>query len=261
MSKKIRQYCYFGEGSITYTYKEMQYLYPNNTESLMNTIYSDYQEFITKLGYDNGDSNENNNYPVLKKNSNTSWYDNIDEVNIFIFSNQVRDNLEEKTQEIKKEIEDKREEIRSNIKIYNEIKEKILLGVYVKKDANREIYTRIADGEDHKMNVKYYQRFVEDKSDGNYPNTISKATLLSGSIFESVTPIIKLGIQTIPGVRFSINANNSWVIIGATGIYELDLTQSSATIMQLRFEENSLKMIDAHDNGYLIIDVLSEQEE
>ena len=100
------------------------------------------------------------------------------------------------------------------------------------------------------------QRFVEDKSDGNYPNTISKATLLSGSIFESVTPIIKLGIQTIPGVRFSINANNSWVIIGATGIYELDL-EGLSEITDLHFDSSSVESINKNNNAYLIIDVIS----
>lgn len=103
---------------------------------------------------------------------------------------------------------------------------------------------------------EYY--VVAPKSRINYPTTITKASLISGSIFNNITPIVKLGIQAIPGTRFRVNSNKDWIVIGMTGIYELDLSTSSATIIKLQFDETSLDIIDQNENAYLIIDIMSE---
>lgn len=106
---------------------------------------------------------------------------------------------------------------------------------------------------------KYY--VVSPNQRVNYPTTITKASLVSGSIFNNVTPIVKLGIQAIPGTKFKVNANKDNIIIGMTGIYELDLTSSSATILKLQFDETSLDIINENENAYLIVDIMSETGE
>ena len=111
----------------------------------------------------------------------------------------------------------------------------------------------------NKYNEKQKYFKIPDGSRVNYPTTLTKASLVSGSIFNNITPITKLGIQAIPGTRFRINSNKDWIVIGMTGIYELDLLNTSATIVKLQFDETSLDLIDQNKNAYLIIDILSEQ--
>jgi len=46
------------------------------------------------------------------------------------------------------------------------------------------------------------------------------------------------------------------VIIGYTGIYELDLSNLATEITALSFDENSLKTIKEVANAYLIVDAI-----
>lgn len=125
-------------------------------------------------------------------------------------------------------------------------------------DAVKNAYLQLAETDEYDSKKTYY---IAKTKKINYPVTMTKASLVSGSIFNSITPIIKLGIQAIPGTRFRVNSNKDWIIIGMTGIYELDLSASSATIMKLQFDETSLDIIDKNENAYLIIDIMSEQME
>lgn len=94
----------------------------------------------------------------------------------------------------------------------------------------------------------------------NYPYHLTKEALASGEIFNKFTPIIKLGIQGIPGTKFRLNANLDWIILGATGLYEIDLQNSSGLITSLSFDPSSLELVDNRKNGYLIVDILYEEE-
>lgn len=94
----------------------------------------------------------------------------------------------------------------------------------------------------------------------NYPPEITQTKLSSGSIFQNFTPIVKLGIQSIPGTKFRINANLEWIILGINGMYEIDLTNSSASINSLTFDDQSLLNIQNNKNGYLLIDIMYEEE-
>lgn len=105
--------------------------------------------------------------------------------------------------------------------------------------------------------VRYYPGSPTDK---NYPSNVTKATLKSGNAFVNYLPIVQLGIQTLPGVKFHLNGANNEIIVGSTGIYEIDVTES-AQITGLSFDENSLSMIDASGSGYLIVDILYEKED
>jgi hypothetical protein len=60
----------------------------------------------------------------------------------------------------------------------------------------------------------------------------------------------------LPGTKFNLNTNLDPIVIGTTGIYELDLTDSSAVITSLTFEQSSIEYIQSNPDGYLIIDIV-----
>lgn len=93
----------------------------------------------------------------------------------------------------------------------------------------------------------------------NYTEAINKSVLADGSIFVSYAPIIQLGVQTLPGTKFYLNANTDPIIVGASGIYELDLSNTSTVITSLMFDLASLELISNNPDGYLIIDIIYEE--
>lgn len=103
-------------------------------------------------------------------------------------------------------------------------------------------------------------RYYGEKNSKNQPNNISKSNLATGQIFSNYFPITQLGIQTQPGTKFYLNNGTSPIIIGSTGIYELNL-EGISSITQLSFDLTSLNLINRNPNGYLIIDVLGESVE
>lgn len=94
----------------------------------------------------------------------------------------------------------------------------------------------------------------------NYPSGVSHATLASGSAFQYYMPAIQLGIQALPGTKFYLNNSNNPIIIGYTGIYELDLNGLSE-ITSLKIDAQSLNMISKNANAYLIVDLIYEDGE
>ncbi len=75
---------------------------------------------------------------------------------------------------------------------------------------------------------------------------------------------IKIGIQTLPGVKFSISGLGSMgdnIIIDHTGVYELDLRNTTTAISHLFFAPESLARIDEIDNASIIVDVLCNPSE
>lgn len=103
-------------------------------------------------------------------------------------------------------------------------------------------------------------RYYNNSSSNNYPSSSLRGKLEDGTAFKGYTPIIQLGIQTLPGTQFYLNNSHSPILIGATGIYELDL-EGYAEITDLRFDTNSLEVINQAPNAHLIIDIVSEIEE
>lgn len=105
-------------------------------------------------------------------------------------------------------------------------------------------------------------RYYDKNNINNNPSYIDKESLVSGSIFENgYLPIIQLGVQSLPGTEFQLNNSpNSSVIIGTTGIYELDL-EGYAEITGLKFARESLNLIEANPNAYLIVDIISDLRE
>lgn len=108
-------------------------------------------------------------------------------------------------------------------------------------------------------------RFYNNKNGAgkNYPTTITIDTnsvdvtyehYSSGAVFENNFPILQLGIQAPPGTKFSLN-NGDEIIIGSTGIFELDL-EGKTEITKLTFNETSLAFINNNDNLSLIVDTI-----
>lgn len=100
----------------------------------------------------------------------------------------------------------------------------------------------------------------------DYINAGGMTAFATGSLFDGTkggkkyVPILQLGIQSIPGTYFYLNGGLDPIIIGSTGIYELDLS-GEVEISKLEFELESLKRINEMQNGYLIVDIIYEDEE
>lgn len=109
----------------------------------------------------------------------------------------------------------------------------------------------------HIMQFRYYN---DEQDNNNQPEDLKAKDLEKGenNIFSKYTPITQLGIQALPGTRFTLNRNiEGPVIIGSTGIYELDL-EGISKINSLDFDPKSLKLIADNPNAFLIIDVIYE---
>lgn len=84
-----------------------------------------------------------------------------------------------------------------------------------------------------------------------------KTALYNGTAFNKFVPISKIGIQTYPGAKVVFNKNTYPVIIGSTGIFELDL-DDSVNINDIRFTRETLNKINENSTYYLIVDIIYE---
>lgn len=102
-------------------------------------------------------------------------------------------------------------------------------------------------------------RYYSAQDNKNYPSGINNRNLVAGSIFATYMPVVQLGIQALPGTKFYLNNSNSPIIIGYTGIYELNL-EGIAEITSLKFDSKSIEAIGANSNAYLIVDIIYEED-
>lgn len=105
------------------------------------------------------------------------------------------------------------------------------------------------------MQVRYYS----DSDSKNQPTSVRKATLASGEVFQSYGNIIQLGVQTLPGTKFYLNDGINPIIVGSTGIYELNL-EGISPITKLAFDQKSLSTIENAVDAYLIVDMIYESD-
>lgn len=105
----------------------------------------------------------------------------------------------------------------------------------------------------HIMQFRYYG----DGQVDNQPKGVTKSQFgQHGGVFTKYLPFTQIGIQTLPGTRFYLNNNAEGpIIIGSTGIYELEL-EGISEITDLYFEKKSLELIESNPNAYLIVDVV-----
>ena len=106
---------------------------------------------------------------------------------------------------------------------------------------------------------RYYNNITGTQTK-NYPADLSLRHLVSGSAFSGCPHILQLGIQSLPGTKFYLNNSNNPVIIGSTGIYELDLNGLSE-ITALSFDQKSVQAVSSNNNAFLIVDVIYEDGE
>ena len=111
--------------------------------------------------------------------------------------------------------------------------------------------------------IRQYRYYGENNSKNQPLNEISPKTLKEGTVFfseEGLGPITQLGIQSLPGTMFYLNNAKNPTIIGATGIYELDL-EGFSEVNSLRFDKTSASIINDIGSAYIIVDALYEVEE
>lgn len=111
--------------------------------------------------------------------------------------------------------------------------------------------------------VRQFRYYGENDSNGsgkNYPENCKMMEFINGNIFSSYYPIVQLGIQAMPGAKFYINVSDAPVIIGQTGIYELDLS-GRTEISHLYFHRETMEQINELNNAALIVDIVYEDKD
>ena len=108
-------------------------------------------------------------------------------------------------------------------------------------------------------NLKQF-RWYSDEDSKNSPENISKIQYENGTAFKDVYPISQLGIQALPGTKFYLNGSVKPLVIGVSGIYDLDI-KNGARVTGLSFSKQSLQEIHAHPTSYLIVDILYGEED
>lgn len=98
-----------------------------------------------------------------------------------------------------------------------------------------------------------------EPSAGAYKGAGGMKGFANGDIFKSYYPFYQLGIQTVPGTMIYLNGSENPIIIGATGIYELDMADG-IEISSLQINNASLSQISNSADGYIIIDVLYDKK-
>lgn len=106
--------------------------------------------------------------------------------------------------------------------------------------------------------VRQY-RYYANKDSRNYPANLSYASLVAGSAFQQSMPVVQLGIQALPGTKFYLNNSDNPIIIGYTGIYELNL-EGLTEITSLAFDAKSIQAINDAVNSCLIVDMIYEKD-
>lgn len=108
--------------------------------------------------------------------------------------------------------------------------------------------------------VKQFRYYGDNDTAKNQPTDVGSNGYVSGSVFKTYFPILQLGIQSIPGTMFYLNNAADPIIIGKTGIYELDL-EGETEISDMRFDYNSIQAISNNYNAYLIVDIIYDSGE
>lgn len=101
-----------------------------------------------------------------------------------------------------------------------------------------------------------YNDELNTQNPNNAPQVPSWRYYCDDTSFRYFAPIQQLGIQTLPGTKIYLNQSTTPIIIGASGVYELDLTNTTAILNSLRVAPDSMQTINNIDNAYLIIDLV-----
>ena len=101
------------------------------------------------------------------------------------------------------------------------------------------------------MNKKIMQfRYYGTKNKNNFPANIKAGDFSTEDFFKDYYPIHYIKIQGSNSIKFWINFNSNSVMLGPSGVYELDL-QNFSTIEDLKFSSISSTISEP-----LIIDLI-----
>lgn len=104
-------------------------------------------------------------------------------------------------------------------------------------------------------------RFYGYNSPLNYPSGITYNELVNGQAFlNSEEKAQKVGIQAPPGTKFLIGGGlhqGNYIVVGSTGIYEIDLTNMGITIDSIQLYGTSLDQINMNNSSSLIVDIIT----
>ena len=99
---------------------------------------------------------------------------------------------------------------------------------------------------------RYYGNNAE-KNSPRYGDVFFK-----GNWFQDLGAVSHLGVQAMPGVRFSLNNSSSSISVGQTGIYELDLGDLGI-IQSFKLDFSSLQGKEDQILKYgIVVDVIYE---
>lgn len=99
-------------------------------------------------------------------------------------------------------------------------------------------------------------RYYGDNDSRNYPTTLKKDDLVYNNIFAGYGSITQLGIQARPNTTMFLNSREYPIVIGETGIYEIDLSDYGSKITSIQFTAESLGYYKGSDR--LLIDIVYE---
>lgn len=106
--------------------------------------------------------------------------------------------------------------------------------------------------------IKQFRYYKKD-SENNYPNNMTYNNLVHSNIFKGYGSITQMGVQARPGTVMYLNNEQRYpIVIGETGIYEIDL-QGYGQIYAIRFDGKSLADYEEDgSNATLLIDIIYE---
>ena len=106
--------------------------------------------------------------------------------------------------------------------------------------------------------MKYIKQFRYQKNNSEMTN-VNLSDLIYQNIFAGYGNITQMGIQAPRGTTFYLNnASNYPIVIGDTGIYEIDL-QDHGHIFKITFDRGSIESLVADGStGRLLIDIIYE---
>lgn len=104
---------------------------------------------------------------------------------------------------------------------------------------------------------RYYGENNPKNSKNNADIFLSKDELVHNNVFEGYDQITQLGIQSLPGTKFYLNASQYPILIGNTGIYELNV-EGIVDLTSIKFDSESIAAINNNPTAHLIIDIIYE---
>lgn len=110
------------------------------------------------------------------------------------------------------------------------------------------------------MNQSFAQFiYCSPNSEHNFPRNLTAEELITGAFLYRDTrtkdkTVSQLGINALPGTKLYLNGGQTPIIVGFTGLFEIDLSAGGA-ITGIKVDEKSIREIERNNSAYLIIDV------